>query len=61
MYVKDDNGSTLETIDLSSYNTVQLHQLMVEKGLKKKENLMPGGIQVDSAPKNLRGTTATES
>ena len=58
LYLKDDNGSTLETIDLSSYSTTQLHQLMVQKGLKKKEKSFQNDI---SARRNLRGTTATKS
>ena len=35
LYIKDDNGDFLEAIDLEPFTTIQLHELMAEKGFKR--------------------------
>ena len=36
LFIKDDNGKTIETIDLSKFSIQQLHELMVKKGFERK-------------------------
>jgi hypothetical protein len=36
LFIKDDSGSLLETINLSKYSTDELHELMIKKGLTRK-------------------------
>lgn len=36
LFLKDDSGSVVEKINLSSYTTDALHALMTEKGFQKK-------------------------
>ena len=33
--LRDDNGKIIETIDLTSYKTSEIHDLLVEKGLAR--------------------------
>lgn len=35
LFIKDDMGKNIETIDLSRLSTDQLHQLMVSKGFER--------------------------
>jgi len=37
LFIKDDEGNTLETIDLSEYETDEIHSLLQSKGFKQFE------------------------
>ena len=35
LFIKDENGTTMETIDLSKYTTSEIHQLLIDKGFER--------------------------
>lgn len=36
LFIKDDNGAVIETIDLSPFKTEEIHQLLKKKGFERK-------------------------
>jgi Sep15/SelM redox domain len=35
LFIRDDNGELLETIDLSKMTTAEIHELLVQKGFER--------------------------
>lgn len=43
LYLKNDDGSALDTIDISGMTTDQLHKLLITKGFERKaQGAIPG-------------------